>query len=123
MRVGDEVEWTSQSAGNRRTKRGTVIRVLPDGARPDRLSANRFPGMARAHESYVVRANGKTYWPRVNQLRRANPAYEEKVYRILRDYQDGKFDASSGVAVGQLTIALSTAYDRIVAAVREESRP
>jgi len=39
------------------------------------------------------------------------------VYRTLRDFQDGKFREGSGVSAGQLGVAMTTAYDRIIKAV------
>jgi hypothetical protein len=80
LAVGDNVSWTSQSAGYKKAKVGTVEEVVPAKAMPNR---DRFPqlysgagvGGHRDHESYVVRVPGKTkksagtvYWPRVNAL-------------------------------------------------------
>lgn len=79
MTIGDAVEWTSQSAGVTKTKRGTIIGIVPRGAPPPRQIKN--PGACRDHESYVVRVEeasrlrpltGRTtiryYWPRVTAL-------------------------------------------------------
>lgn len=122
VKLGDMVQWTSQAGGCTRTKRGAIVAVVPAGTMPDTRKVSRYGGgMARDHESYLVKVPGKgTYWPRVNALELIRPSYKEKIYRILRDYQDAKFTATSGVAVGQLTIELSTVYDKIIAAVREE---
>lgn len=87
MKVGDTVEWTSQSAGFEKTKRGVIEAVVPACVRPDicipegfRRSKSGF-GMRRDHESYLVRVHGrnaqgrmtygsrKLYWPRVSQLK------------------------------------------------------
>lgn len=38
---------------------------------------------------------------------------DDAIYRALRDYQDGKFDATSGISAGKLGVALTTAYDKI----------
>lgn len=128
MKVGDEVTWTSQAGGYTRTKRGTIVAVVPARRDPRgyiprgrRLDG---PGLPRDHESYLVDAGRHgLYWPRVSALKAVGPpAYEEQIYRILRDYQEGRFAATSGVAVGKLTIALSAVYDRIIAAVREARR-
>ena len=77
MKRGDIVQWTSQSSGFVRTKRGHIVEVVPKGERPLRRSKNW--GLNRDHESYVVRAhviNGsdrqrrhfRNYWPLVSQL-------------------------------------------------------
>jgi len=78
---GQQVCWTSQSAGVVKTKIGTVVQVVPVGAYPDRgqfEALYRGPGVGlhRDHESYVVRVPGKTakaagklYWPRVTHLK------------------------------------------------------
>ena len=67
--IGSTVQWTSQSAGTVRAKRGMVIEVVPAGVRPDVRGA----GMARDHESYVVQVGGRRYWPRVNLLTDVTP--------------------------------------------------
>jgi len=75
--VGDEVEWTSQAAGITRTKRGTVIEVVPAGQFPSRKPGrNDLACLSRDHDSYVVSVKGRgTYWPRASQLRKvAQPA-------------------------------------------------
>lgn len=81
--VGDDVTWTSQSAGVAKSKTGIVEQVVPAGGYPDRErfeSLYRGPGVGlhRDHESYVVRVPGKTaksqgkvYWPRSLHLRAA----------------------------------------------------
>jgi hypothetical protein len=38
---------------------------------------------------------------------------DDAIYRILRDYQDGKFNATNGVSAGMLGISLTTVYDKI----------
>jgi hypothetical protein len=78
LKVGDRVEWTSQAAGIARTKRGVVIWVVKPGERPviPNFGAVRGAGMPRNEESYVVRAGGRLYWPRVSQLRAADERKE-----------------------------------------------
>jgi len=79
FRVGDPVIWTSQAQGHIKTKQGVVLEIVPAGLRP---SAERFPslykgagaGSARKNLSYVVRANGRVYWPIASNLRRASGA-------------------------------------------------
>jgi len=70
--IGDEVEWTSQSAGYKTTKRGVVVQIVPAGLRPDSEafpSLHRRAGLQRDHDSYVVRVRGRgPYWPRVSLL-------------------------------------------------------
>jgi len=77
---GGMVTWTSQSAGISKTKTGMVEQVVAPKAMPDRerfvqLYKGLGVGMARDHESYVIRVPGKTvksagklYWPRANAL-------------------------------------------------------
>lgn len=87
FQLGQTVEWTSQANGCTRTKRGTIVCVVDAGRS---VNAKEFPGlqkgapvgMARQHESYIVRVpsrpgagKGRHYWPLVSQLR----AVEETV--------------------------------------------
>jgi len=78
MKVGDQVEWTSQSGGYTRTKQGTIVEVVPPLATPK--TKTRDMGMYRPKESYIVvasvidgsenqRKTKKKYWPRARQLR------------------------------------------------------
>jgi hypothetical protein len=70
FKIGDEVEWTSQSAGTKTTKRGKVVHVLPAGKGPGKISKNSNPGAARDHVSYLVRVKGKgLYWPKASYLK------------------------------------------------------
>jgi len=81
--LGDTVTWTSQSAGFEKAKTGTVEQVLapktyPDRERFEQLYRGPGVGLARDHESYVVRVPGKTakgagklYWPRAKALSHA----------------------------------------------------
>lgn len=80
FRIGDRVQWTSQSAGSGPvTKVGVVVEVLAAGVRPGAIAQC---GQARDHESYVVRASvvrtndkvmgmPRRYWPLVGKLQRA----------------------------------------------------
>jgi hypothetical protein len=72
---GVTVRWRSQSAGTWKEKTGEIVavvgarefpnHVLPmEGVRGKILN----PGMPRDHRSYVVRADGRLYWPRVSAL-------------------------------------------------------
>lgn len=70
FKVGDRVEWTSQAAGVSKTKVGEVEMLIPAGKRPEMKDV----GNIRDHLSYVVRANGRAYWPRVSALRFATEA-------------------------------------------------
>lgn len=78
FRVGDVVEWTSQSAGVVKRKRGEVIALLKPG---EWLSG---PRRIRDHVSYVVRVRepylqrSRLYWPRVPQLALASPMDAEQ---------------------------------------------
>lgn len=66
---GDRVTW-----GEKTVRSGEVVEVVLPGQRP---SASRFPvlreksGLSRKHESYVVMANGRAWWPVASGLRRA----------------------------------------------------
>ena len=70
-----EVTWTSQSAGFLKTKTGKIVGVIPAGEKPSRQL---FPELYRGngirftaprdHESYVVDAGKKTYYPLVKYL-------------------------------------------------------
>ncbi|MCK9569791.1 hypothetical protein M0R72_12680 [Candidatus Pacearchaeota archaeon] len=86
MKVGDAVEWTSQSGGYQTTKRGVVVAIVHPGVDPNNIVSNKFaplvnPGMSRRHESYLVVVDGKTYWPRVSNLRRNKVKNEIVVLR------------------------------------------
>ena len=81
MKVGDEVEWSSQANSRWRTKRGIIVAVVPDGKTPRDLAE--WPSitegnstgpidprtLSRRGESYVVRVGRILYWPRVSVLR------------------------------------------------------
>jgi hypothetical protein len=75
--IGDVVTWTSQSAGTRKEKTGTVIAVVPACVGPYKFvkwpHRLRSDGLVRNHESYLVQVgrSNNLYWPRVSQLRHA----------------------------------------------------
>ena len=79
LRVGDMVEWGSQSRGRLTYKEGWVVAVVPPEISPSAcLPAGYRPvdgagfGMYRRHESYLVATRLKrkqAYWPRVHTLR------------------------------------------------------
>ena len=79
LRVGDMVEWGSQSKGHLTYKEGWVVAVVPPEISPSAcLPAGYRPvdgagfGMYRRHESYLVATRLKrkqAYWPRVHTLR------------------------------------------------------
>jgi uncharacterized protein YgiB involved in biofilm formation len=75
--LGDIVEWTSQSGGHYgKKKRGAVVQIIKPGNIPDvaavcgnlRTLGTGF-GMARKHESYLIKVGNVAYWPRVKHLR------------------------------------------------------
>lgn len=80
IKVGDEVEWTSQVAGSYTTKRGIVrVEVRPgQGVREAAVLAGLR--LTRAHSmfgignrseiSYIVEVQGRFYWPRTSHLRK-----------------------------------------------------
>lgn len=88
--VNDLVEWTSQSHGSTKTKRGIVYRIVPAGQHPisclrdeDRakidFSSFDGSGSSRSIESYLVlvhppkasRRKPTLYWPKVAYLAKA----------------------------------------------------
>ena len=79
MKIGDRVEWTSQSAGCKTTKRGLIVETVPAGTPPETCVPDGFRcgspsgfGIRRNHESYLIKVDGKgrgLYWPRVAHLR------------------------------------------------------
>lgn len=73
---GTKVKWGSQAGGMWKEKVGEVVAVVPAGGDPNAALEQsnlprrlKNPGMRRDHESYVVRANGKLYWPVVSKLK------------------------------------------------------
>jgi hypothetical protein len=74
MIVGDKVTWKSQSHGISKTKTGVVVVVIPKRTNP--LSIDEVKkmqlcfeyGSMRDHESYLVKAGYRVYWPRVKHL-------------------------------------------------------
>lgn len=85
LKVGDEVEWSSQAGGFEQKKRGKVVAVVPPGIRPYNLLAsmdlrNRNTHaidprtMHRDAESYIIEVPGKgksvakLYWPLISRL-------------------------------------------------------
>jgi hypothetical protein len=90
--IGDRVKWTNGGSGHERTKRGTVLQVIPADEFWSRLGAavackEKFgkepafkavqPVSARKHESYLVvvppKIEGRAprlYWPFTSMLER-----------------------------------------------------
>lgn len=84
--VGQTVQWTSSASGSTKTKRGTVVAVVPADKRGlrvrdllgDELLGYSINGLDcilyRKHESYVVAVTDKPgcmprlYWPRTSAL-------------------------------------------------------
>lgn len=68
-RMGQMVTWTSSNL----TKTGEIVAIVPAGERPknDFTPKVDVSGAPRDHISYVVRANGKHYWPRVSLMKDA----------------------------------------------------
>ena len=78
MQVGNEVTWTSSSSGFTKKKLGIVVLVIPKDTSASNVVAREFGeapkyvknwGGARGHESYVIKAGSKLYWPLVSRLR------------------------------------------------------
>lgn len=66
LRPGATVTWTSSG----KTKTGEIVAVVPVGEHPknDFKPKVDISGAPRDHTSYVVKADGKHYWPRVSLL-------------------------------------------------------
>lgn len=63
--IGQIVTWTSSNL----EKTGKIVAVVQPGDHPSAdLKPKVKPGAARDHVSYVVKADGKHYWPRVSLL-------------------------------------------------------
>ncbi len=67
---GDNVHWTSQSSGYKKTKCGVIWRTVPAGVVPHDIKK---PGSARKRDSYVVWVDGKLYWPKTEYLKPGSP--------------------------------------------------
>ena len=65
QRISKRVSWTSNGV----QKVGEITHVVPAAKTPSEVGAKvKDAGGPRDHESFVVQANGKTYWPRVSLL-------------------------------------------------------
>jgi len=79
MKIGDKVRWKSQSQSYCSEKTGDIVAVVPTGTTPVipkgfRCNSSCGYGMARNHESYLVKVDGKgnrLYWPIVSKLKLA----------------------------------------------------
>ena len=80
MKLGDLVEWTSQSSGFTKTKCGKIVGIVPAGIDPkDHVPQDaggvffqlKNPGSPRNHDSYLIRVGKQRnlYWPLVNKLK------------------------------------------------------
>lgn len=80
---GDRVKWSSQAAGSRRHKVGTVVQVVKAGEVPRPATVGLKDPQAwaspRDHESYLVAVGNVLYWPRVTHLEAAREAAEEGI--------------------------------------------
>lgn len=98
FKVGDQVEWASTSNGSKKTKRGTVEAVIGAGKYPSDAQCKEVgtSGLARDHESFMVRVPGKTsaskgklYWPRVFALKQQATEAANEIERdvaVIRDF-------------------------------------
>ena len=73
FKVGDKVQWKSQSRGFHKTKQGIIIAVIPVDIRPKIPDGLRVLGVGfgyggRKQESYLVRVGNVAYWPLVKYL-------------------------------------------------------
>lgn len=79
FKLGDRVEWESQSAGSMVKKSGVVVAINPPGGIEHVKTKWKLNGAghSRNHESYIIsvkvgktdKAKPKYYWPRVSALR------------------------------------------------------
>lgn len=89
LRIGDTVEWTSQSQGNITYKIGEIVGVVQPYTeltekRLERLSSRLGISVAkvryqltksrgyRENKSFLVMANGRLYWPNTHVLLNQN---------------------------------------------------
>lgn len=113
FRLGDTVEWTSQSAGRVKTKRGHIVvevaagEFVTDALVQGELAHHRraFDGTStlRPTVSYVVYVDAEKalYWPRANLLKKIEkgpPEYEapNKMERHYTECDDDPVDAKNG---------------------------
>lgn len=76
FKLGDVVQWTSQSQGCKKTKRGKIVQIVPAGKSPklegEFANLNIFGGgfgqCGRPRESYLVAVGIVAYWPHVKNL-------------------------------------------------------
>jgi len=72
IKIGSSVKWTSQSQGYELAKEGVVVAVVPPDTNPVAVapagSKLSMTGLPRNHESYLVQAGKRLYWPRVSAL-------------------------------------------------------
>jgi len=74
--LGQTVEWTSQAGGWTKTKRGTIVAIVPAGRKPseclygDHYRVDAYGSLGRNHESYLVQVGSsrRLYWPLVAKL-------------------------------------------------------
>jgi hypothetical protein len=80
FQLGDEVSWSSTSAGFTKTKKGKIILVVPEGTIPF-IRFRQKPAQGRNHTSYVVKTEkGKLYWPRVKSLEPTQKPAQRKTW-------------------------------------------
>jgi hypothetical protein len=100
FKINDIVTWTSQANGCWKQKVGIVAQVVAAGQLPDRdqfrtLYTGAGVGMARGHESYVVKVGSRIYWPRVSALKAAHaltdPQRDILKHTLGLDYQKKPF--------------------------------
>jgi len=124
FKVGDWVEWKSQSQGYAKVKRGVVASVVAPGTRPHRdfwqLYRGCECGMARNHESYVVRVRTVPYWPRVSQLRASqsvdDSASANRPMPQLADVESfaNEWAETHGASLGGIYLDFALDYARFV---------
>jgi hypothetical protein len=76
FKIGNMVEWMSQSHGSWVAKMGMIVAIVPAYKRvgdhtPDVFTSPFSSGCPRDHESYLVQVGNRKllYWPRVSVLK------------------------------------------------------
>ena len=84
FKIGDLVQWESQSGGSRKKKVGRIVKIIPAKRHPGDLlgkfSMSNNYGLPRNHKSYLVQVGNsiRLYWPRVVHLKKVTRMRKEK---------------------------------------------
>lgn len=90
--LGTHVRWTSGRGKKRSERIGQIVRILPPGAipSPDEVKVRSLP---RDHVSYLIRSDGRLWWPPVSLLQfESGPSIRDVLLSmrkaIVNDRQD-----------------------------------